>query len=74
MSKVMPKMTDMKHPLPNENAPFTCGALQPHHAREITASNWAIGGETMDRDYTDYAQWAPYLGPLGAKLVRLQAG
>jgi hypothetical protein len=72
-------MADKKHTLPDEYAQGDrgtkyLGALQPRHAREITASNWAIGGETMDRDYTDYAQWRSYLGPLGAKLVRLQAG
>uniref|UniRef100_UPI00359326B9 GH39 family glycosyl hydrolase n=1 Tax=Persicitalea sp. TaxID=3100273 RepID=UPI00359326B9 len=32
------------------------------------------GGETMDRDYTDYQSYKKYLGPLGAKRIRLQGG
>lgn len=50
------------------------GKVQPRHSLEIAASNWSIGGETMDRDYTDFNQWREYLGPLGAKKIRLQAG
>ena len=50
------------------------GKVQPRSSHEIAASNWSIGGETMDRDYTDFDQWKQYLGPLGAKKIRLQAG
>ncbi len=50
------------------------GKVDSRHAREIASSNWSIGGETMDRDYTDYKHWGKYLGPTGAKKVRLQAG
>ncbi len=50
------------------------GRLQPRHAREIAASTWSIGGETLDRDYTDYQSYKQYLGPLGAKRIRLQGG
>src|SRR5690606_1530825 len=50
------------------------GKVQSRNSNEIAASNWSIGGETMDRDYTDYHQWKQYLGPLGAKRIRLQAG
>ncbi len=50
------------------------GTVQLRHAREIAASNWAIGGETLDRDYTNFDEWQEYLGPLGAKQVRLQGG
>lgn len=50
------------------------GQVQPRHAREIAASNWSIGGETLDRDFTDYESYRPYLGPLGAKQIRLQGG
>lgn len=50
------------------------GKIQPRHARDIARSNWSIGGETMDRDYTAYDEWRKYLGPLGAKQVRLQGG
>ncbi|MBC7000325.1 beta-galactosidase [Cytophaga sp. FL35] len=50
------------------------GLLQPRSSNEITASNWSIGGETMDRDFTDFDQWKQYLGATGAKKIRLQAG
>jgi hypothetical protein len=50
------------------------GKIKPRHARDITGSNWSIGGETMDRGYTEFDQWRAYLGPLGAKQVRLQGG
>lgn len=50
------------------------GKVTPRSAREIAASPWSIGGETMDRNFTTYASWRPYLGPLGAKGLRLQAG
>ncbi|MBW3631080.1 MAG: beta-galactosidase, partial [Gemmatimonadetes bacterium] len=50
------------------------GKLQPRHARDIPASNWSIGGETLDRDYAVYENYKQYLGPLGAKQIRLQGG
>jgi hypothetical protein len=50
------------------------GKVAPRHARDIAASPWSIGGETVDRDFTVFAHWAQYLGPLGAKGLRLQAG
>ncbi|MEW6357150.1 MAG: hypothetical protein AB1696_12545 [Planctomycetota bacterium] len=50
------------------------GAVKPRHAREIAASNWSVGAETMDRNYTIYAHWKDYLGPLGAKAARVQSG
>ncbi|MBD3375470.1 hypothetical protein GF406_10580, partial [candidate division KSB1 bacterium] len=50
------------------------GKVQPRHARDILASNWSVGAETMDRDYTLYANWKEYLGPLGIKKARIQAG
>ncbi len=50
------------------------GKVRPRHAKEIQASNWSVGAETMDRDYTIYAEWKNYLGPLGVKKARLQAG
>ncbi|TWU33253.1 hypothetical protein Poly41_50050 [Novipirellula artificiosorum] len=28
------------------------GSIKPRHARDIKASNWSIGAETMDRDFT----------------------
>ena len=50
------------------------GTVLPRHAREIQGSNWSVGAETMDRDYTVYKAWREYLGPLGIKRARIQAG
>lgn len=58
-----------------EDIPFPAiGTVKARHAHEIAASNWSVGGETMDRDYTTFKEWKDYLGPTGAKKVRLQAG
>lgn len=50
------------------------GQLKTRDAKSIKASTWSIGGETLDRDYTDYNSYKKYLGPLGAKRIRLQGG
>lgn len=50
------------------------GSIRARHAREIRSSNWSIGAETMDRDYTIYENWRRYLGPLGVKKARIQSG
>ncbi|NJN27522.1 MAG: hypothetical protein HC819_16885 [Cyclobacteriaceae bacterium] len=50
------------------------GKLKTRTTHEISGSNWSVGGETMDRDYTDYSAWSPYLEALGIKKVRLQGG
>lgn len=50
------------------------GYIQPRHAKEIRASMWSIGGETLDRDFAVYQNYKKYLGPLGAKGIRLQTG
>lgn len=50
------------------------GQLKTRDAKDIRASTWSIGGETLDRDYTDYQSYKTYLGPLGAKRIRLQGG
>ena len=50
------------------------GAIQPRRSREIKGSNWSVGAETMDRGYTIYENWKDYLGPLGVKKARIQAG
>ena len=52
----------------------TVGQLKTRDAKEIKSSTWSIGGETLDRDYTDYQSYKQYLGPLGAKRIRLQGG
>lgn len=60
---------------PSDTVPLPLlGAVRPRHATEIRASNWTIGAETMDRDFTIYRNWRQYLGPLGAKKARIQAG
>ena len=50
------------------------GQLKTRDAKAIRSSTWSIGGETLDRDYTDYQSYKTYLGPLGAKRIRLQGG
>jgi len=50
------------------------GKLKTRTTHEIKASNWSVGGETMDRDFTVYKNWSPYLEELGIKKVRLQGG
>ncbi|TDH28740.1 hypothetical protein EXU57_01315 [Segetibacter sp. 3557_3] len=50
------------------------GQLRTRDAKDIKASTWSIGGETLDRNYTDYQSYKKYLGPLGAKRIRLQGG
>jgi len=50
------------------------GQIITKTTHEIEASNWSVGGETMDRDYTIYRNWSPYLVELGVKKVRLQGG
>ena len=50
------------------------GQLKTRDAKETKSSTWSIGGETLDRDYTDYQSYKTYLGPLGAKRIRLQGG
>jgi len=50
------------------------GRIAPRHARDIRASSFSVGAETMDRDYTIYRHWRTYLGPLGVKKARIQSG
>lgn len=50
------------------------GRLATRAASEIASSPWSIGGETLDRDFAVYEHYKRYLGPLGAKAIRLQAG
>lgn len=59
---------DFSIPLPR------IGTVQPRSTNEIDSSNWLIGCETLDRDFTDYDQYKEYLVPLGIKRLRMQAG
>jgi hypothetical protein len=61
--------------VPTTGIPFpVLGKVTPRSAKEIASSPWSIGGETIDRDFTVYEHYKKYLGPLGAKGIRLQAG
>jgi hypothetical protein len=50
------------------------GSVKPRSTSEIGSSNWLLGCETMDRDFTDYDQFKEYIAPLGIKRLRMQAG
>lgn len=50
------------------------GVLRTKTTDEIESSNWALGCETLDRDYADYDQYKDYLRPLGIKLLCFQGG
>jgi hypothetical protein len=50
------------------------GTLRPRGTKEIASSNWTVGCETVDRDYTDYHAYKAYIEPLGIKKLRFQAG
>lgn len=50
------------------------GKIEPRNASTISGSNWLLGCETLDRNFTDYDQYKEYLNPLGIKRLRLQAG
>ncbi|SOD99390.1 GH39 family glycosyl hydrolase [Spirosoma fluviale] len=50
------------------------GSVKPRSTSEIESSNWLLGCETMDRDFTDYDQFKEYIAPLGIKRLRMQAG
>ena len=55
--------------LPPEAAPL--GGLAARPALFAPPSRWSVGGETLDRGFTNFSSWAPLLGPLGATAVRL---
>lgn len=50
------------------------GQVASKSTDEIESSNWLLGCETLDRDYTDYDQYKEYLVPLGIKYLRFQGG
>lgn len=50
------------------------GKVAPRAAKETNSKWWSIGGETLDRDFASYQDYKSYLGPLGAKGLRLQTG
>lgn len=50
------------------------GTIKPRSTFDIQSSNWTIGCEVLDRDYTNYDSYKDFLSPLGIKKARLQAG
>lgn len=58
--------------LPPSAAPL--GFLAARPARFSPPSRWSVGGETLDRGFTNFSAWSSFLGPLGVTAVRLQAG
>ena len=50
------------------------GHIRPRAASEIVSSPWSVGCETLDRDFAVYTNYSRFVGPLGAKAARLQAG
>jgi len=50
------------------------GWLDVRASKDIAASDWSIGCETLDRDYAKFSVYKDYVGELGAKHARLQSG
>ena len=50
------------------------GQLETREAKNICASEWSVGCETLDRDYADWNQYKRFLGELGAKHARFFSG
>ena len=51
------------------------GSIQPRSVGEIDAGqNWALGCETLCRDYIYWDTYKDYVAPLGIKTIRLQGG
>ena len=50
------------------------GWMATKHSKEIEASSWSVGCETLDRDYAKFSIYKDYVGELGVKHARLQSG
>ncbi|HEX8555340.1 MAG TPA: hypothetical protein VF695_11585 [Sphingomonas sp.] len=61
-------VTNLTVPLPY------IGSVRARGTSEISGSNWLLGCETLDRDFTDYDQYKAFIAPLGIKRLRMQAG
>lgn len=64
----------MAHAAPPDPTFTPIGKLATRSASEIQSSSWSIGSEALDRDYGVFANYKSYLGPLGAKSMRVQCG
>ncbi|NUQ64148.1 MAG: beta-galactosidase [Pirellulales bacterium] len=58
------------------NTGWKClGVVRPRGVGDITAGqNWALGCETLCRDYIYWDTYKDYVAPLGIKTIRLQGG
>ena len=77
LEAALPRLAALPKVAPRKPAlsEFPCiGKLATRSALEIKSSTWSVGGETLDRDFAIYANYKKYLGPLGAKGIRVQAG
>jgi len=50
------------------------GRLATKPSKDISASPWSVGCETLDRDYAKFSVYKDYVGELGVKHARLQSG
>ncbi|MBI5684754.1 MAG: glycosyl hydrolase 115 family protein [Verrucomicrobia bacterium] len=73
LASKLPKVTSRQSPITSHPFPII-GKLATRSALEIKSSTWSVGGETLDRDFAVFANYKKYLGPLGAKGIRVQAG
>jgi len=71
-SEVQQQMATMRRSMPKEWR--VLGQVRPRSAKTIRHSLLGIGGEVLDRDFADFQAYKDYLGPLGAKRIRLQSG
>ena len=63
-----------RNPSPLQVVMKRIGTLRPRSAGEIKGSNWTLGCECLDRDFTDFDEYKDYIVPLGIKEIRLFAG
>lgn len=50
------------------------GQLAVRPSKDIEASQWSVGCETLDRDYGKFVNYKDYVGELGVKSARIQSG
>lgn len=68
------KNMEERNGIKNDLAYTLIDTVRPKEARNIESSNWSVGVEMMDRDFTVYKHWKDYLGKLGVKKARIQSG
>lgn len=50
------------------------GTMAVKSSKQVDASPWSVGCETVDREYTKFSNYKDYVGELGVKGARLQGG